>query len=109
MGASMAPPGGLPHFPVRLDPPDLGPWRAGNGGVPGFWTFRGTAPGPHVLVVSLIHGNELAGALVLAGLLRRQARGVLAAHRRHGLRLERTLHEGDWATLVLRAPGRGVR
>lgn len=42
------------------------------------------------------------GTAILAGLLDWQARGVLAAHRRHGLRLERALREGAWTTLVLR-------
>ena len=42
------------------------------------------------------------GTAILAGLLDWQARGVLAAHRRHGLRLERALQEGAWTTLVLR-------
>lgn len=46
------------------------------------------------------------GRAILSGLLRRQARWVLNAHRRHGLVLEATLHEGPWATLVLRH-GRG--
>ncbi len=44
------------------------------------------------------------GRVILAGLLLSQARLVLAAHRRHGLVLERTLTEGNWATLVLRRP-----
>ena len=42
------------------------------------------------------------GTAILAGLLDSQAHWVLAAHRRHGLVLERTLHEGRWTTLVLR-------
>ncbi len=42
------------------------------------------------------------GTAILAGLLDTQARAVLAAHRRQGLRLERTLREGSWMTLVLR-------
>lgn len=42
------------------------------------------------------------GTAILAGLLGSQARMVLAAHRRQGLVLERTLREGDWTTLVLR-------
>ena len=44
------------------------------------------------------------GTAILAGLLDKQAGLVLAAHRRQGLVLERTLHEGAWATLVLRKP-----
>jgi len=42
------------------------------------------------------------GTAILAGLLSSQARWVLAAHRRQGLRLEATLSEGRWTTLVLR-------
>jgi len=45
------------------------------------------------------------GTAILAGLLATQARMVLAAHRRQGLRLERALHEGPWTTLVVRKAG----
>ena len=45
------------------------------------------------------------GAVILSGLLSEQRRLVLAAHRPHGLVLERTIHEGKWATLLLRAAG----
>ncbi len=41
--------------------------------------------------------------VILAGLLVEQIRMVLAAHQRHGLRLDRVLTEGNWATLMLRA------
>jgi len=41
------------------------------------------------------------GRAILSGLLRSQARWVLAAHRRRGLRLERSVSEGVWTTLVL--------
>jgi ribosomal protein L11 methyltransferase len=42
------------------------------------------------------------GRVILAGLLATQINMVLAAHRRHGLALERVLREDRWATLVLR-------
>ncbi len=42
------------------------------------------------------------GTAILAGLLATQARFVLAAHRRQGLRLERMLPQGNWTTLVVR-------
>ncbi len=42
------------------------------------------------------------GTAILSGLLATQARWVLAAHRRRGLRLQRALTEGVWTTLVLR-------
>jgi ribosomal protein L11 methyltransferase len=44
------------------------------------------------------------GTAILAGLLNTQARAVLAAHRRQGLRLEGLLREGNWVTLALRKP-----
>jgi predicted deacylase len=61
---------GLPHFPVYLDAPDITPFIAGNTGIPGFTTLEAGLPGPHVVLVSLIHGNEIAGAIVLAEMLR---------------------------------------
>ena len=45
------------------------------------------------------------GAAILAGLLRSQARMVLAAHRRAGLVLDFSLDEGAWTCLVLRRKG----
>ena len=62
----------LPDFPVFLAAPDLSPWLAGNGGVPGVWRLGAPdgRPGPHVAIVCLMHGNEIAGAIVLDGLLR---------------------------------------
>jgi len=59
----------LPQFPVFITPPDISPFLQGNTGVEGFTTRDSGLPGPHVLLVCLIHGNELAGAIVLAELL----------------------------------------
>ena len=44
------------------------------------------------------------GTAILAGLLKTQARDVLAAHRRQGLVLERMIHLAPWTTLVVRKP-----
>jgi ribosomal protein L11 methyltransferase len=44
------------------------------------------------------------GSAILAGLLANQARWVLAAHRRHGLRLRHMLPQGPWVTLVVDKP-----
>jgi ribosomal protein L11 methyltransferase len=41
------------------------------------------------------------GTAILAGLLAPQKRAVLAAHRRAGLRLDFSLQEGQWTTMVL--------
>ncbi len=60
----------LPHFDVHLVPPDIGPWLAGNTGVRGFTTRASGREGPHVGLIALTHGNELAGAIVLDRLLR---------------------------------------
>ncbi len=42
------------------------------------------------------------GTAILAGLLQSQARMVLAAHRRHGMVLEREIRQGAWSALRLR-------
>jgi len=66
--------------PVELKAPDIEPYRAGNTGVPFFWSFAADRPGPHVMVTAVVHGNELCGALVLDRLLAaglRPARGRL--------------------------------
>jgi ribosomal protein L11 methyltransferase len=42
------------------------------------------------------------GTAILAGLLAEQARRVLSAHRRQGLRLVRMLPQGGWTTIVMR-------
>jgi predicted deacylase len=60
----------LPAFEVDFLAPDLAPWRAGNFGLPGFWRFAATAPGPSVLITALVHGNEIAGAVALDHILR---------------------------------------
>jgi predicted deacylase len=71
---------GLPSFAVDIAAPDLSPWLAGNTGVAGFTSFAAEAPGPHVVLLALMHGNELAGAIALDEMLRagvRPARGRL--------------------------------
>jgi predicted deacylase len=70
----------LPQFDVQIAAPDLSPWLAGNTGIPGFTSFTAPEPGPHVLLLSLTHGNELCGGIVLDHLLRaglRPVRGTL--------------------------------
>lgn len=65
----------LPEFEIQLTPPDLLlAWREGNCGVAGFVSHAAERAGPHVVLVSLIHGNEMAGAIVLADLLRQGTR-----------------------------------
>jgi hypothetical protein len=60
----------LPEFQVRIPTPDLAPWLPGNIGVPGFTRLKGRKDGPHLVLLGLMHGNEIAGATVLDRLLR---------------------------------------
>lgn len=69
-----------PRFPVQLAPPDLSPWLDGNTGIRGFTSFAAPRSGPHVVIIALIHGNEIGGAIALDAMLRagmRPARGRL--------------------------------
>lgn len=63
-----------PRRRVEIPVPDLGPWLAGNAGLRGFWSFAAPQPGPHTAITALVHGNEIAGALVLVRLLERGVR-----------------------------------
>jgi predicted deacylase len=67
---SLPPLSALPEFKVRICRPDISPWVAGNTGTAGITTQDSHRPGPHVALLSLMHGNELAGAIVLDRLLR---------------------------------------
>src|SRR6185437_5576027 len=58
------------QFEVRLAAPDIADWIDGNTGIPGFTTRASRRPGPHVAILALAHGNEIAGAIALDRLLR---------------------------------------
>src|SRR5438128_2370439 len=66
-GDGAQPPTAPPIAAWTLSAPALGPWRSGNTGTDGVWSFAAAEPGPHVLVTSLIHGNELCGAWAVLG------------------------------------------
>jgi len=57
-----------PPFAVELAPPDLAAWRGGE--IAGVVTRDSGRSGPHGVLVALVHGNEIAGALALDRLLR---------------------------------------
>lgn len=61
--------GGAARLPVHLAAPDIRRWMEGNA-LRGAWSFAAEAPGPHVCVVALTHGNEIGGAIVLDRWLR---------------------------------------
>ena len=71
----------MPVVPVNIPVPDLRRWLPGNAGIPGVWSFAAERPGPHVAITAIVHGNEIAGAVVLDRWLRegiRPARGRLS-------------------------------
>ncbi len=71
---------GVLRLEVQITAPDIRPFQGGNV-LPGVWSFSAVAPGPHVAVVALVHGNEIGGAVVLDRWLRaglRPARGRLS-------------------------------
>lgn len=58
-----------PLTPDDLWPPDLSVWAAGNAGTGFVHRFDSARPGPHVVINSLMHGNEYSGAVAAATLL----------------------------------------
>lgn len=57
---------------VRIEAvfPDIGEWANSNTRFSYVWTLVGDAPGPHVCVNALVHGNEVCGAIAADWLLR---------------------------------------
>jgi predicted deacylase len=62
------------RYNVELVPPDISAYRAGNTGVEYVTTFTASAPGPHVAVLGLTHGNEICGAIAIDKLFRANIR-----------------------------------
>jgi len=52
-------------YPIELTAPDIEPYRQGNTGIEFVTTFDSGAPGPHVLINAVTHGNEVCGAIAL--------------------------------------------
>ncbi len=93
---------GLSHL-VRVKLGDG--WRAAavRGGAPYDLVFANILARPLCAMAPDLAANLAPGGrAILSGLLRSQARWVVATHLRCGLRLERSLTEGVWTTLVLR-------
>lgn len=66
----------MTSYPIELEPPDIGPYRAGNCGIDYVSTYDSGKAGPHLMLAALTHGNELCGAIALDWLLRQEARPV---------------------------------
>jgi len=58
--ASTAAAGAAPK--VEIEAPDISSLRDGNTGIPYVTAWDSGAPGPHVMITALVHGNELCGA-----------------------------------------------
>ncbi|GAB6854022.1 M14 family metallopeptidase [Asaia astilbis] len=71
---TLALPRRLPDFPILIDPPDLSRWIKGNNGIAGVIERDSGVPGPEIAVISLVHGNEFAGAIAVDRLLRADLR-----------------------------------
>ncbi|MCA3182362.1 MULTISPECIES: M14 family metallopeptidase [unclassified Cupriavidus] len=56
-------------YPVEVEFPDIRPYADGNAGIAYVHTFDSGLPGPHVMINALTHGNEVCGAITVAGLL----------------------------------------
>ena len=56
-------------YPVLLNAPDISTYRTGNTGVEYVHQFDSGLPGPHVMISSVVHGNELCGAIAVDHLL----------------------------------------
>lgn len=61
-------------YPVELTAPDISAYRAGNSGIEGITTFDSGAPGLHVALSAIVHGNELCGVHALDWLFRHDVR-----------------------------------
>ncbi|MEM8856043.1 MAG: succinylglutamate desuccinylase/aspartoacylase family protein [Pseudomonadota bacterium] len=58
------------EYAVELTPPDISAYKTGTGSIPYVHTFKSDAPGPHVAITAVVHGNEPCGAIALDALLK---------------------------------------
>ena len=61
-------------YPVSLVPPDISSYRIGNTGVDYIHQLDSGMPGPHVMISSVVHGNELCGAIAVDHILQNNVR-----------------------------------
>ena len=62
------------NYPVSLVPPDISSYRIGNTGVDYIHQLDSGMPGPHVMISSVVHGNELCGAIAVDHMLQNNVR-----------------------------------
>ncbi len=61
-------------YPVELSPPDLSQYRNAGAGPDYVISYDSQTDGPHVMLMALVHGNEICGAIALDQLLQRNIR-----------------------------------
>ena len=61
---------------IETNFPDISEWLIGNTRFAHVWTYVAEAPGPHVCVNALVHGNEVCGAIAADWLLRELKAGL---------------------------------
>ena len=66
----------LPAYPIEVPFPDISRWKKSNSGIDYIHTYDSGVPGPHVMVMSLVHGNEVSGAIAIDILLEAGLRAV---------------------------------
>lgn len=59
---------------VEYDPVDIECYSEGNTGIPYLWSFSAEEAGPHLMICAVMHGNEIAGAVVLDRFLKENLR-----------------------------------
>ena len=64
----------MTSYPIELEAPDIGPYRAGNYGIEHVTSFDSGKAGPHLMLASLTHGHEPCMLIALDWLLRQEAR-----------------------------------
>ncbi|HIB06406.1 MAG TPA: succinylglutamate desuccinylase, partial [Gammaproteobacteria bacterium] len=63
-------------LPVELDPVDITAYKTGNSGIDYLHTLDSGQPGPHVLISTVVHGNELCGAIAADWLLQQKVKPI---------------------------------
>ncbi|MEX3844792.1 succinylglutamate desuccinylase/aspartoacylase family protein [Paraburkholderia sp. BR10882] len=61
-------------YPIEVTLPDIAAHERSETGIPYVHTFDAGAPGPHVMINALTHGNEVCGAIVVDALLHARLR-----------------------------------
>jgi predicted deacylase len=56
-------------YPIEIEIPDIRLYADGTDGIPYVHTFDSGLPGPHVMINSITHGNEVCGAIIVKELL----------------------------------------